>query len=68
MSRATMRAQALQAAKHAKHNLDHIKKHPDCMLQGTEGAETYLGMLIRFSEQELSLKRRLINLWKGAQT
>lgn len=59
MNRKQLVAQALQASRFAKHNLNVIRQHPDKILPGKQlNAEAYLNRMIRFAEEEMKNARR----------
>lgn len=58
MSREQLATEALQAGKHALHNLKLIRKQPERMLpEKMQNAEEYLNRMIRFAEVEIENAR-----------
>ncbi|WP_019420149.1 hypothetical protein [Paenibacillus sp. OSY-SE] len=59
MNRKQLVAQALQASKHAEHNLNVIRENPDKILPGRQvDAEAYLNKMISFAEEEMKNARQ----------
>ncbi|MDO7908467.1 hypothetical protein Q5741_18870 [Paenibacillus sp. JX-17] len=59
MDRKQLIADAVQAGKHARHNLQVIRLNPEKMLPGKIGeAEAYLITMKQFAEQEIKNARR----------
>jgi len=58
MSREQLAAEALQAGRNSKHNLELIRKQPEKLLPGKMNeAEQYLNQMIRFAEVEMKNAR-----------
>lgn len=59
MDRTVLVAEAIEAGKVAKHNLQFIRKNPEAILPGKiENAEEYLNSMIRVAEAEMKNDRR----------